>query len=87
MLAREIANTIRNSSLSYSVSRTLQYLGTRPFFTSQILKDEAKLEKENTTRAPKIYTKTGDTGSTSLFSGERRPKNDLVFDALGWKRI
>lgn len=31
----------------------------------------------------KIYTKTGDTGETSLFTGKRVPKNDPYMDALG----
>lgn len=32
---------------------------------------------------PKIYTKTGDKGLTSLYNGDRLPKSDIIFEVLG----
>ena len=31
----------------------------------------------------KIYTKTGDKGTSALYTGDRLPKNDPIFDSLG----
>ncbi|MCB1119608.1 MAG: cob(I)yrinic acid a,c-diamide adenosyltransferase [Chlamydiia bacterium] len=31
----------------------------------------------------KIYTRTGDKGHTTLFTGKKIPKNDLLMDAIG----
>ncbi|XP_010875054.1 corrinoid adenosyltransferase isoform X1 [Esox lucius] len=51
--------------------------------TSFGLKRSYVSQTEGGGRIPKIYTKTGDKGFSSTFTGERRPKEDHVFEALG----
>lgn len=69
-------------------SRVSQRIKTQPFSTlSDSTKHNSANDKNNVGEVKRkksaLYTKTGDRGMSSLYNGERRSKNDMIFHTLG----
>lgn len=68
-----------NDSIMASDSKCARAVGDAAALALRPLAQSTSLRRRRRVRRFKIYTRSGDSGTSSLYTGERRPKEDQAF--------
>ena len=68
---------------NYNQIRLLNYLVSFLDFLYKCIIDFIAVIFNKSSHLPKIYTRTGDQGTSGLLTSDRLPKDSLIFDVLG----